>query len=201
MALALGARAAGLARATVVRPVTVTAAGMGRLGGRVLPSASRHPRVADLATRGERIRERREGGATETIRGLLRRAVEAAVPAVDLTELVLVHVDLDTLAAGIDLDRIASPLDLDPIMHRVDPDAIVARVDVDAVIGRVDLAELAREVLAAIDLPEILRESTGAVSSQAPRAVRTEGMNADESVSRFVDRVLRRPHPRAAVTP
>jgi hypothetical protein len=192
MALALGARAAGLARATVVRPVTVTAAGMGRLGGRVLPSASRHPRVADLATRGERIRERREGGATETIRGLLRRAVEAAVSAVDLTELVLVHVDLDTLAAGIDLDRIASPLDLDPI---------VQRVDVDAVIGRVDLAELAREVLAAIDLPEILRESTGAVSSQAPRAVRTEGMNADESVSRFVDRVLRRPHPRAAVTP
>jgi hypothetical protein len=42
-------------------------------------------------------------------------------------------------------------------MQRVDPDAIVARVGVDAVIGRVDLAELAREVLAAIDLPEILR--------------------------------------------
>jgi hypothetical protein len=33
-----------------------------------------------------------------------------------------------------------------------------------------------------------------------PRGARP-GMNADESVSRFIDRVLRRPHPQAAVTP
>jgi hypothetical protein len=31
------------------------------------------------------------------------------------------------------------------------------------------------------------------------RAVRTEGMNADETVARFVDRMLRRPHPHGAV--
>jgi hypothetical protein len=74
-------------------------------------------------------------------------------------------------------------------------------VDVEAVLDRLDLAAIARQVLEAIDLPGILRESTGAVSSQAARVVRTEGMHADESVSRFIDRVLRRPHTQVAVTP
>jgi hypothetical protein len=66
------------------------------------------------------------------------------------------------------------------------------------VVERLDLVRIAREVIAELDIAGILRESTGAVSSQAARAVRTEGMNADESVSRFVDRLLRRPHPHGA---
>jgi hypothetical protein len=41
----------------------------------------------------------------------------------------------------------------------------------------------------------VLRESRSAISSQAAQVVRTEGMNADDSVSRFVDRVLRRSAP------
>ena len=44
--------------------------------------------------------------------------------------------------------------------------------------------------------PGILRQSSGAVSSQAARVVRTEGMHADDSVARFVDRMLRRSAPR-----
>jgi hypothetical protein len=39
------------------------------------------------------------------------------------------------------------------------------------------------------------------VSSQAARVVRTEGMHADESVARFVDRLLGRPHSAGVVTP
>ena len=62
----------------------------------------------------------------------------------------------------------------------------------------VDMAGIARQVIDAIDLPGILRQSTGAVSSQAARVVRTEGMHADESVARFVDRLLRRPHTQGA---
>jgi hypothetical protein len=73
-------------------------------------------------------------------------------------------------------------------------------VDVEAVLDRLDLAAIARQVIEAIDLPAILRQSTGAVSSQAARVVRTEGMNADDSVARFFDRMLRRPHPPGAVT-
>ena len=46
-----------------------------------------------------------------------------------------------------------------------------------------DLAGIARQVIDAIDLAEIIRESAGVVSSQAARAVRTEGMHADDSVA------------------
>ena len=71
------------------------------------------------------------------------------------------------------------------------------KVDVEAFVARFDLTLLTRQVIAAFDLPEVLRESTGSVSSQAARVVRTEGMHADETVSRWVDRVLHRPHPGA----
>jgi hypothetical protein len=95
----------------------------------------------------------------------------------------------------VDLDAIVRRVDIEAVIARVDPDAVVARVDVEAVLARLDLAGITRQVLEAIDLPGLLKESTGAVSSQAARVVRTEGMHADDSVARFVDRVLRRPHP------
>jgi hypothetical protein len=289
LVLAVGAGAATLTRAPVLRPVGVTAGHARRLAGRVVPRASALPVVADLADRGAQVRRRLRDEAAEMLRSLLRRGVEAVLTAVDLTEVVLTHVDLDAVAAGIDVDavtaradvdavvaradldavvsrldldaivarvdldaivervdvdavvgrvdldaivkrvdvdavvgrvdldritagidvdqiaarvdvdRVARRIDLDAIVARVDPDAVVARVDVEAVIARLDLAGITREVIAAIDLAEVLRESTGVVSSQAARTVRTEGMNADESVSRFVDRLLRRPRPHGAV--
>jgi hypothetical protein len=254
-AAAVGAGAARLAEAAIVRPATATAVGMLRLGWRFVPGVTGHPLLAELATRGERVKDRLEQKAADTLRALLRRAVDASLTAIDLTELVRAHVDLDALAAGIDvdaviaradvdaviartdldaivrrvdldavvrrvdieaivrsidldaivdlvdLDRVASHIDLDAIVQRVEVDAVVARVDVEAVLDRLDLARIARQVIDAIDLPGILRQSTGAVSSQAARVVRTEGMNADESVSRFIDRVLRRPHQPGAVIP
>jgi hypothetical protein len=72
------------------------------------------------------------------MRATLRRAVEAALAAIDVTELVRVHVDLDALAAGIDVDaRVARAdvdADLDRIASRIDLDAIMQRVERDAVI-------------------------------------------------------------------
>ena len=64
-------------------------------------------------------------------------------------------------------------------MKRVDPDVVIARVDVDATLARLDLAAIARQVIDDIDLPEILRQSTGAVSSEAVREIRDESMLAD----------------------
>jgi hypothetical protein len=126
--------------------------------------------------------------------------LEAIVDRVDLDR-VASRIDIDAIISRVDIDQIASGIDLDAIVARIEPDTVVARVDVEAVLDRLDLAAIARQVLEAIDLPGILRESTGAVSSQAARVVRTEGMHADESVSRFIDRVLRRSHTQAAVTP
>jgi hypothetical protein len=108
---------------------------------------------------------------------------------------------VDGIIAGADLDRVVSRIDVDSILQRVNPDDIVARVDVEAVLDRLDLTAIARQVIENIDLAAILREASGAASSQVARSVRTEGMNADESVARFFDRVLRRPHHGGAVTP
>jgi hypothetical protein len=304
--LSAGVLAARLTRVTVLRPLTAVAAGALQLGGRIVPNGPRRPFVADLAFLGEQGRAELEQTATVVLRRILRRAVETVLTALDVTELVRAHVDLDALAATLDVDaviavvdldaaldrldldavlsrvdldavlsrvdldavmgrvdlgavlsrvdldavmsrvdlgavlsrvdldavmgrvdlgavlsrvdldavmgrvdldavlsrvdlnEVASRIDIDAILQRVEPDAVVARVDLDAVVDRLDLAALSRQVIEAIDLPEILRQSSGAVSSQAARVVRAEGMNADDSVARFVDRVLRRSHP---VTP
>jgi hypothetical protein len=69
---------------------------------------------------------------------------------------------------------------------------VVARVDLDAVLARVDIVGLAREVVDAIDLPEIVRHSTGTLTSDSVRTVRREAMQADEIVAGLFDRLLRR---------
>jgi hypothetical protein len=299
IALGAGTAAAALA-ATAARSFVAAAAGAFRLGARM--SAGRpHTGLAErLADRGGRFRDDLARAAAELVRWILPQAVERALAAVDLTDLVRAHVDLDALAkildvdavvsrvdldaavsrvdldavisrvdldalvaqvdldavisrvdldgvasrldldaiidradldravsrvdldaviSRVDLDGVASRLDLDAIIdradldravsrvdlgaivQRVDPDEVVARVDIEAALTRLDLEGIARQVIEAIDLAEIIRESAGAVSSQAARVVRTEGMNADDSVARFFDRVLRRPHPGGAVTP
>jgi hypothetical protein len=272
---AVAAVGAGLARSAgpaVADPARATAAGMLRIGRRLVSDLPVPPRVASVAAGVGRVRNRLEHTAADALRALLRRAVDASLTAIDLTELVRAHVDLDALAAEldvdaviaradigaviartdldaivqtidldaivdridigavvatidldaivdrvdldrvasrldldavvtrVDIDRVAAGIDLDAILARVDPDVIVARVDVEAVLDRLDLAAIARQVIEAIDLPAILRQSTGAVSSQAAQVVRTESMNADDSVARFIDRVLRRPHPTGTVT-
>lgn len=135
--------------------------------------------------------------------------LDALVAAVDL-DAVVRRVDLNAAAAGLDLDTLVATVDLDAVVRRVDLEAAVRRVDLDAVVGlvdldvvvgrvdldaaiaRVDLVGIAREVIAAIDLPEIVRESTGALSSDVVRTIQAEGMHADDAVAGFVDRLLRR---------
>jgi hypothetical protein len=80
------------------------------------------------------------------------------------------------------------------VRERVDLDAVVAGVDIDAVISRIDLAGLAEEVIAEIDLPEIIRESTGSVASDTIRGVRMQGISGDEALTRAVHRLRLRRH-------
>jgi len=86
------------------------------------------------------------------------------------------------------IDRV----DLDAVAARLDADRVVARVDLDAVVARLDLVGIAQTVIDAIDLPEIVRESTGALSSDAVRAVRVETRRADDRIAGVLDRLLRR---------
>ncbi|WP_420751710.1 hypothetical protein [Rhodococcus sp. O3] len=104
------------------------------------------------------------------------------------------RVDIERIIGRVDIDGIAARLDLTPILDRVDIDAIAERVDVDAIIRRVDLIGLAGTVIDGVDLPAIIRESTGTMSTEAVQGVRSQGMRADDAVSGFVGRMFGR-HP------
>jgi hypothetical protein len=129
-----------------------------------------------------------------------RLDVDAVIARADLDRVVS-RIDVDAIIAEADLDRIVSRIDVDTIVKRVDPDEIVARVDIEAVLDRLDLTAIARQVIGGLDLAPVFHEASSAASSQVARSMRTEGMNADETVARFFDRLLRRNHADRAVTP
>jgi hypothetical protein len=60
------------------------------------------------------------------------------------------------------------------------------------VMQQVDLLGVAEYVVDGIDLPEIIRDSTGSVASEAVVGLRLQGVDADVAVGRVVDRILRR---------
>jgi hypothetical protein len=117
--------------------------------------------------------------------------LDVAVSRVDL-DAVVGRLDLDRIVRErVDLDRIVSTVDIDAIAARIDIDAIAARIDIDAVLNRIDLVGLAEDVIAEVDLPEIIRESTGTMASDTVRGVRMQGITADEAIGRAVNRLRR----------
>jgi hypothetical protein len=108
-------------------------------------------------------------------RALERELVGAVLGPLDLTDIVRTKVDIDALVDEVDLDR------------------ILARVDVDAVVDRLDLGELVQEVLDEVDLPALIRESTGTITADATDEIRYASLDADRLVARFIDRLMRRP--------
>ncbi len=125
--------------------------------------------------------------------------LDAIVATVDLDAAVR-RVDLDAIVATVDLDAAVRRVDLDAIVATVDLDAAVERVDLEAVIARIDLIGIVEEVLDVIDLPAIIRDSTGSMASETVRGARMTSMGADDAISRAVDRALFRRR-RAGVGP
>jgi hypothetical protein len=78
------------------------------------------------------------------------------------------------------------------VIRYVDLDRVVASVDLDAAAANIDLASLAEQVIDDVDLPEIIRESTGSMASDTVRGARMQSIAADEAVSRAVRRLLLR---------
>ncbi|SNS54351.1 hypothetical protein [Rhodococcus kyotonensis] len=117
--------------------------------------------------------------------------LDQAVARVDLDKAVA-RVDLDAAVARVDLDRAIARVDLDAVVDTVDLDRQVSRVDLDGAVARVDLIALANFVIDGVDLPEIIRESTGSLSAEAVRGVRSHGMQADDAVSHFVGKLFGR---------
>ena len=177
--------------------------------------------LSEAARRGAASRGRLVTKAVDVLDAAIPTVVASVLRSLDLTRIVTEYVDLDRIVEEVDLDAAVRRVDLDAIAMRLDVDAVIdrldlteivrrgvdvdavvatvdlnaaaARLDVDAVIDRVDLVGLAREVIAAIDLPEIIRESTGTMASETLRGVRMQSISGDDAIARVVERVrLRR---------
>ncbi|HZC53612.1 MAG TPA: hypothetical protein VE441_14085 [Mycobacterium sp.] len=108
--------------------------------------------------------------------------LQEAVPAV--VDVVLDRIDLTSIV----LERVK----LDEIIDEVDVNDVVERVDLTTVIDRIDLPAVAKETIDGIDLPEIIRGSTGIMTSEAVVGIRMQAIRADEYVRRIIDRLLLR---------
>jgi hypothetical protein len=117
--------------------------------------------------------------------------VDSIVDKIDVDAIVR-RVDVEAIVAQVDIDAIAKRIDVDAIVGKLDIDAIVDRVDIDAIVRRIDLVSLAEEIVTGIDLPEIIRESTGSMGSEVVRDVRMQSIDADVAIARIVDRIIRR---------
>jgi hypothetical protein len=89
------------------------------------------------------------------------------------------------------------------VLHRADEVAdaafpalvsyLVAHLDLNQLVDdNLDLERLVTRVIEDIDLAGLIRDSSVAVTSEAVRGVRSQGIEADQAVARVVDRVLRR---------
>lgn len=138
--------------------------------------------------------------AAPLLQELALAVIDAVLDRIDLTSIVLERVELNRIIDSIDIDRIVARIDLDSVVAQVDIDGIAARLDLDAIIDRMDLAALAREVIDDIDLPQIIQQSTGTMASEAVVGIRIQGIQADDHVSRIVDRLLLRRRARKTQT-
>jgi hypothetical protein len=129
-----------------------------------------------------------------------RLDIDAIVREVDIDAIVR-QVDIAAIVDRVDIDAIAKRIDLDAIVERIDLDAIVSRIDLDAIVDRVDIVGLAEEVVNGIDLPEIIRESTGTMASEVVRDARMQSIVADVTIARLVDRIIHRRRARRTDAP
>jgi len=83
--------------------------------------------------------------------------------------------------------------ELDAVLDRLLPALLtemMRHVDVAVLLQEnVDVVALAEEVIAEIDLPEIIRDSTGAMASDTLLGVRMHSISGDDAIARAVDRL------------
>lgn len=186
----------------------------------ILPPRLQPATVVDaLVRRGAGYRAEARHDVAILLDQLVPRLVTEVLRRVDLTQLVLQHVDLNRVVLNVDVDALATRVDLEAVLDRldlteivrrhvdldglvavVDLDAAAAQLDLDAVIQRVDLVALAQDVIAEIDLPEIIRDSTGAVASDTLLGVRMQSMSGDDAIGRGMDRLRLRLRGRGAAS-
>lgn len=116
----------------------------------------------------------------------LRAIVIRALDSIDLTDLVISRVDLRQV-----VESALNELDLTQVvLDRVDLDAVVDAVELEPVIDRLPITDIAEYVIEQVDLPQIIRQSTGGVAADAIGAARLASYRTDVGVAQFVDRLI-----------
>ena len=114
--------------------------------------------------------------------------VDSIVSRMNLTDLVVSNVDLRTV-----IETALDQIDLTEIVvQRVDVNRIVGLADIEDVIDRVPMIQIADYIIEEIDLPQIIRESTGGVAMDAFTSTRLTAARSDEFISKVVDSLLLR---------
>jgi uncharacterized RDD family membrane protein YckC len=113
--------------------------------------------------------------------------VNALMERVDVDAL-LDRVDPQVLLDSVDVNALMERVDVDALLDRVDVDALMSRVDIDALLDRVDVKELTDRA----GIPDIVRESTGALAGSALDVVRRQIVAVDQIFERTIYRLIRR---------
>lgn len=118
--------------------------------------------VVELARRGEREQDELRDRLTSLSDDVVRTLLRLVLDRIDLTETVKRYVDVNS---------------------------IVEDVDLDAVVGKMDIAGLAEGVIAEVDVAEIIRQSTGSLTSDTVQGARMQGISGDDAVDRATGRI------------
>lgn len=183
--VAVGASVDVWNRTATLRRVTMRAA--------TLPAALVGAPLARRVDSWQRVGTDVEDAARESAAHTLDVAVTVIV------DRILDHIDLtDVAMRRIDLETIIRHVDIESIIDRVDIDAIVDRLDLnDIARNKLDLRPIVDDVLSQVDYGEVVQSATrgvtgGTVSQMRRRAARYDGI---------VDRMLGRTKPGELVLP
>jgi len=113
--------------------------------------------------------------------------VNALMERVDVNAL-LDRVDPQVLLDHVDVNALMDRVDVDALLDRVDVDALMNRVDIDALLDRVDVKELTDRA----GIPDIVRESTGALAGSAMDVVRRQIVAIDQIIGNSTYRLTNR---------
>jgi len=129
--------------------------------------------------------------------GLARFATETSIYLVTESTKAISKSILDTVVP-IAVNAVISRIDINEIVkEHVDVNEIVAQADITPILDRVPMTEIADYVIEEIDLPSLVRESTGGVADGLLGTVRFQALQTDDFVSHIVDRILFRKKLRA----
>jgi H2-forming N5,N10-methylenetetrahydromethanopterin dehydrogenase-like enzyme len=118
---------------------------------------------------------------TDPMEALAQQAAERAISLVDVNSL-LERVDINALLRRIDMNA---------LLRQVDVNALLDRVDVNKVAERIDMDELVEHT----DLGAVIARSSGGMATEALDAARSQAVGLDQSINRWVRRLLRRRDP------